>query len=66
MDLREDLVANGCSAFICHPGYVDADLLTLTTLSLERAKDAQMMMSPDVIKWCQENDVQLITYRDLV
>lgn len=66
MDLREDLVANGCSAFICHPGYVDAELLKFTTLSLERAKDAEMMMSPDVIKWCQENDVQLITYRDLV
>lgn len=66
MDLREELVANGTSAFCCHPGYVDADLLTLTTLSLERAKDAAMMQSEEVMKWIKENNVELITYRDLV
>ena len=65
MDLTDDLVANGTSSFICHPGYVDAELLGLTTLSLERAKDAQMMMSETVKKWIEDNDVELITYRDL-
>ena len=66
MDLRDELVENGCSSFICHPGYVDAELLGLTTLSLERAKDAEMMQSPSVRQWCKENGVELITYRDLV
>ena len=66
MDLREELVENGCSSFICHPGYVDAELLALTTLSLERARDAQMMQSPAVRQWCEENGVELITYRDLI
>ena len=42
--LTEDFIKNECSSFCCHPGYVDAELLGLTTLSLERAKDAQMMM----------------------
>ena len=53
------------SVFCCHPGYVDAELLTLTTLSLERVKDAQMMMSEKVMKWIKENNVELITYREL-
>ena len=53
------------SVFCCHPGYVDADLLSLTTLSLERAKDAQMMMSKRVRQWIEDNNVELITYRDL-
>jgi len=66
MDLRDELVENGCSSFICHPGYVDAELLGLTTLSLERAKDAEMMQSPSVRQWCEENGVELITYRDLI
>ena len=39
--LTEDFLKNEYNAFVCHPGYVDAELLGLTTLSLERAKDAQ-------------------------
>ena len=66
MDIKEELVANGCSSFVCHPGYVDAELLGWTTLSLERAKDAEMMQSPLVKQWCEENNIELITYRDLV
>ena len=63
--LTEDFIKNECSSFCCHPGYVDAELLGLTTLSLERAKDAQMMMSDEVKKWISDNNVELITYRDL-
>ena len=64
--LADDFIANERSVFCCHPGYVDADLLGLTTLSLERSKDAQMMMSEEVMKWVKDNDVELITYRDLL
>lgn len=48
-----------------HPGYVDAELLGLTTLSLERAKDAEMMMSAEFRKWIDDNNVELITYYEL-
>ncbi len=63
--VADELLSNERSVFCCHPGYVDAELLTLTTLSLERAKDAQMMMSEKVMKWIKENNVELITYREL-
>lgn len=65
MSLTEDFIRNERSAFVCHPGYVDSELLTLTTLSIERCKDAQMMMSDRVMKWVKDNNVELITYRDL-
>lgn len=65
LSLSDEFIENGDSVFCCHPGYVDADLLFLTTLSLERCKDAQMMMSEEVAKWIKDNDVELITYRDL-
>ena len=63
--IAEELLDNELSVFGCHPGYVDADLLTLTTLSLERAKDAEMMMSDKVRAFIEKNNVELITYRDL-
>ena len=48
-----------------HPGYIDAELLKLTTLSLERCKDAEMYMSSDLKSWIECNHAQLITYYDL-
>ena len=65
LSLEDEWLANERSVFCCHPGYVDAQLLTLTTLSLERAKDAQMLMSDRIKKWVIDNNVELITYRDL-
>ena len=51
---------------IAHPGYIDAELLGMTSLSLERCKDAQMFQSPEIQKWINEHDVELITYSDLL
>ncbi len=52
-------------AIMGHPGYVDAELFEWTTLSLERMRDHQMMTSPELLKWIEENDIELITYQDL-
>ncbi|MBR0137884.1 MAG: hypothetical protein IJM15_05690, partial [Erysipelotrichaceae bacterium] len=49
-----------------HPGYVDNELLGLTTLSLERVRDAEMCMSEEMLKFVKDNNVELITYYDLV
>lgn len=51
--------------FIGHPGFVDAQLMGLTTLSLERMRDHEAMTSPVFKKWIQDNGVDLITYYDL-
>lgn len=54
--------------YVCiggHPGFVDADLLDLTTLSLERVRDLQMVTSPVLRKLVEDNKVELITYYDL-
>ncbi len=50
---------------VCHPGYVDAPLLGMTSLSLERARDAEMYQSPEIMQWLKDNDVELITFYDL-
>ena len=48
-----------------HPGFVDAELLGLTTLSLERVRDHEMDTSSELKKWIEDNGVELITYSDL-
>lgn len=48
-----------------HPGYVDAELVELTTLSLERMRDLQFYTSDRLKEWIRKNNVELISYRDL-
>ncbi|MDO4378142.1 MAG: ChbG/HpnK family deacetylase [Erysipelotrichia bacterium] len=48
-----------------HPGYVDADLLSLTSLSLERCRDLEFVTSPLMKEFIKENNVELVDYYDL-
>ena len=49
-----------------HPGYVDADLFKMTSLSIERAKDLEFVTSPLMKEFVEKNQVQLIDYYDLI
>ena len=49
-----------------HPGYVDNDLLNLSSLSLERCKDLEMMTSNQLKQLITEHNIELITYYDLL
>ncbi len=52
-------------AMTLHPGYLDDELLNLTTLSIERIKDLSMVVNPKFREWIEENDIELIKYTDL-
>ncbi len=51
--------------FMCHCGYVDRDLFQVSSLTLRRAADLYAATNPVLIKYLEENDIRLITYRDL-
>ena len=54
--------------YVCiggHPGFLDANLLSLTTLSIERVRDHEMDTSEWIKNWVKENNIELITYYDL-
>lgn len=48
-----------------HAGYVDADLMKLSTCSIERCKDLELVLSGEVRKWIEEEEIELISYDDL-
>lgn len=48
-----------------HPGFLDAELLEQSSLSIERVRDHKMMTSPVIKKLIEDNHVELITYYDL-
>lgn len=65
VDGFEDMLQHEKCVICCHPGYLDAELLDMTSLSIERVRDAQAYMSDVVNNWVKDNHVELITYRDL-
>lgn len=48
-----------------HCGYVDAELFEVSTYTLVRTRDLAAVTSPEMRAWMRENDVEIISYRDL-
>lgn len=62
---REYMLSHEYAMLGGHAGYVDAELMKLSSLSLERMKDAEMLMSEEIKAWIRDNNIELITYNDL-
>ena len=60
-------IPQGTWELVCHPGYDDAQLRSLSTrLRESRQKELQMLTSPEIPALLAKNDIQLLSYRDLV
>lgn len=51
--------------FVCHPGYVDAELLRTSSLTLNRTLEVEMLCDPMLMEWFRENHVELVSYREV-
>ena len=49
---------------ICHAGFVDDDLLNVSSYSLIRARDLHMATSDSLKKFIKDNNIELVTYKD--
>lgn len=72
MELEEQLIQQLTSHrnkefvyYICHCGYVDDELLKISSFSLIRAKDLACSVSPKVKQFLDENKVELINHEQL-
>lgn len=59
------LLGNEIGFIVSHCGYADADLFRLTSFNTCRVKDLEAMTSNEVKSWVKENNIELITFRDL-
>lgn len=50
---------------MCHPAYLDDFLLTASSYTLPRVYELQVLKSPRIKSWLEENQVELISYRQL-
>lgn len=51
--------------FVCHTGYVDADIFGLSSYNIFRCKDLEGVTSKETLQWIQDNNIELITYNDI-
>lgn len=57
---------NATGVAITHPGYVDAEVLDLSTFSVIRARDLQMLTSDELRAQLEARGFELTTYRDVL
>lgn len=62
---EEDLRSEHAYELAAHPGYVDYDLLQLSSLTEGRAYDTHNFMSKRLGQWIEDNKIERITFRDL-
>ncbi|MCI8402112.1 MAG: ChbG/HpnK family deacetylase [Lachnospiraceae bacterium] len=65
LERRESLVKCDYVFIGGHAGYVDAELMKWSTCSIERCKDLELVLSGEVRKWIEEEEIELISYDDL-
>lgn len=60
-----DTTENVIPMLVYHPGYLDAYLLRVSSLTTPRVQEVETLCDPKTMQWLEEQDVQLITYDDL-
>lgn len=58
-------VVDGYNLMVTHPAFVDYDLTTKSTLAFDRVKDYGILTDDDLIKWWEDNDIQLMTFEEI-
>ena len=65
MAMNQELAEDEAVLMILHPGYVDEYVLTTSYITTQRALEVAFAINPETKKWCDENDIKLLTYADL-
>lgn len=62
----EEMGENETVVFVCHPGYLDQFILNTSSLTTDRTKEVDALISPELRAWLEaQPDLKLVDYRDL-
>ena len=56
---------DGICMFVCHPGYLDAYILKVSSLLEPRTLEVEMACSQEIKDWLKDNNIHVVTYDDL-
>lgn len=56
---------HGPLEFMCHPAYLDQRLYDMSSYNLPRIKELELLTSPEIKTFIQENHIKLINFSDL-
>lgn len=62
---QRDYGPDGCCMFICHPGYLDNELLQTSSLTIPRTQEVAMANDPVVRQWLEDSRIKVVTFDDL-
>ena len=63
---KDELLKQNLVVIEGHMGYVDQDLMLLSSVSLERMKDLELATSVKMKDFVRENKIELVNYYDLI
>ena len=58
-------IRNGVTEIMCHPGYVDDALLSISDLTGQREQELEALKAPSLKELIRELNIELGTYRDV-
>ena len=65
MEAEDHVPSPVAHILMLHPGFVDAQLMRSSSLTLPRAVDAELLRSSALKTLAELGDIELVTYRDL-
>lgn len=61
----KDLENNETAELLIHPGYVDKDLINITSLRFERSRDIALCKDKDIQNTIKKNNIKLASFHEL-
>lgn len=56
---------DGLNVLVTHPGFIDYDLFTTSSMINERLYDFSLVTSCKLKEWLKSNDIEIISFRDI-
>lgn len=50
---------------VVHPGYLDKEIFDMSSFTKVRVWDIYAVTHPDTLKWVKDNNIELVSYRDI-
>jgi chitin disaccharide deacetylase len=65
IDLVKKSTSYETAEIMCHPAYVDEEVLTGSSYNVQRARELSILTNPEVKQMIEENHIELVTYKDV-